>query len=88
MLASLSHGRHAHGQPDDGAAALVLTSNRPKAGSPGDRALRAVGPGAIFDVIELYDPAGLDRLASYATAVDPRPLPGFWTDEELAAGPP
>ena len=63
---------------------LVLTSNVPKAGSPGDRALRSVGPDVIFDVVELYDPAGAARLRSYAERTDPAPLPGFWTEAELA----
>lgn len=62
---------------------LVLTSNLPKPGSPGDRALRAVGPPLIFDVIELYDPAGLARLRQYAEDPDQLPLPGFWTEAEL-----
>jgi len=66
---------------------LVLTSNLPKPGSPGDRALRAVGPRVIFDVVELYDPAGLGRLRYYAEAQDPSPLPGFWTESELAGSP-
>jgi modification methylase len=71
---------------DDGV--LVLTSNLPKLGSPGDRALRPVGPRVIFDVIELYDPAGLDRLKHYAQSSDPTPLPGFWRESELAESPP
>lgn len=66
---------------------LVLTSNLPKPNSPGDRALRAVGPNVIFDAIELYDPAGLERLSRYAESSDPSPLPGFWTESELAESP-
>jgi DNA modification methylase len=66
---------------------LVLTSNLPKAGSPGDKALRAVGPGVIFDAIEVYDPAGLERLQRYATSAQPTPLPGFWTERELTQTP-
>ena len=62
---------------------LVLTSNLPKPGSPGDRALRAVSPTVIFDAVELYDPAGLERLRHYAEASEPRPLPGFWTQVEI-----
>ena len=62
---------------------LVLTSNLPRRGSPGDRALRKVGPNVIFDAIELYDPAGLERLRVYANQAKPRPEPGFWTSEEL-----
>lgn len=72
----------ADGQDRTDAHVLVLTSNLPKPGSPGDRALRAVGPGVIFDVIELYDPAGRVRLRSYAADPD-RQLPGFWTEGEL-----
>ncbi len=63
---------------------LVLTSNLPKAGSPGDRALRAVGPDVIFDAVELYDAAGLARLREYATSPTPTPSPGFWADHDLA----
>ena len=62
---------------------LVLTPSAPKRGSAGDRAIRAVGPRAIFDVIELYDPAGIERLRSYASSTSPSALPGFWTDAEL-----
>lgn len=62
---------------------LVLTSNLPKPGSPGDKALRAVGPGVIFDAIELYDAAGLARLREYARSSDRVPLRGFWSDRDL-----
>jgi hypothetical protein len=64
---------------------LIVTSNLPKRGSPADRALRAVGPGVIFDAIELYDPAGLVRLRQYAKSPATGPEPGFWTAEELAS---
>jgi site-specific DNA-methyltransferase (adenine-specific) len=82
VLKAMGDGQDRH---DD--AVLVLTSNLPKPGSPGDRALRAVGPGVIFDAIELYDPAGLDRLRHYAQSSDPSPLPGFWSPTELAEYP-
>ena len=75
------------GQDRRDESVLVLTSNLPKPGSPGDRALRAVGPGVIFDAIELYDPAGLDRLRQYAQTPDPSPLPGFWSQSELDQNP-
>jgi DNA modification methylase len=67
---------------------LVLTPSAPKRGSAGDRAIRAVGPRTIFDVIELYDPAGMERLRAYATGTSLSTLPGFWTEAELgkAAG--
>lgn len=63
---------------------LVLTSSLPKPGSPADRALRAAGPNTLFDVVEMYDPAGQARLHHYATEANPDPLPGFWTEDELA----
>ncbi len=66
-----------------GRAPLVITAALPGPGSPGDKALRAAGPGVVFDVIELYDPVGLERLRSYATDDDPRPLPGFWKPADL-----
>jgi DNA modification methylase len=62
---------------------LVLTSNRPRPGSPADKVLRSVGPGVLFDVIELYDPSSLDRLAAYADGSATEPLPGFWSEKEL-----
>ncbi len=34
---------------------LVLTSHLPRPGSEGDRAMRAVGPWALFDAIEIFD---------------------------------
>lgn len=64
---------------------LVLTPSIPKAGTPGDKALRAVGPGVIFDVVELYDPVGLERLRRYATDEDSVPLAGFWKPSELSS---
>lgn len=65
------------------AKVLVLTSNLPRRNSEGDKALRTVGPSAIFDAIELYDPAGLDRLSQYG-AGETAPQIGFWSVEELA----
>jgi DNA methylase len=56
---------------------LVLTSDLPKRRSELDLALRAAGPEAVFDVIDVFDPDALDRLAAYA-AGEQHPLPGFW----------
>ncbi|MEZ5376021.1 MAG: site-specific DNA-methyltransferase [Acidimicrobiales bacterium] len=64
--------------------AIVLTSSLPRVGSPAHKALRAVGPEVIFDLIEIYDPAGLERLRRYATDPDPVPLVGFWSEEDLS----
>lgn len=77
----------ADGRDERDGGVLVLTASLPRPGSPGDRALRAVGPDVIFDAIELYDPAGLERLRCYATTPDPSPLPGFWTEGDLAEHP-
>ena len=67
-------------QPD---RVLILTSSLPKPGSPGDKALRAVGHQVIFDAIEVYDPAGVGRLADYVETNNPQPEPGFWTKADL-----
>ncbi len=63
---------------------LVITPSLPKPGSPADKALRAAGPGLIFDVIEMFDPSGEERLAQYAASSTKIPAVGFWTDDDLA----
>lgn len=68
-------------EPD--ANLLILTSNLPHKNSPGDRALRSVGPWSVFDAIEMFDPVGLERLAEYAKGSDV--LPGFWSKTDLDA---
>jgi site-specific DNA-methyltransferase (adenine-specific) len=45
---------------------VLLTTDLPVPGSPGDRALRAVRSGALFDVVELGCSAGRERLRHYA----------------------
>lgn len=63
---------------------LLLTSHLPQPGSEGDKALHTAGKsGAFWDAIEMYDDAGRERLAAYATGAADRPLPGFWTNEEV-----
>lgn len=77
---------------------LVLTSHLPRKSSEGDRAMRAVGPWAIFDAIEIFDDpgdgldlgdtsgtaAGVHRLRSYAQQGASEPLPGYWTPQDIA----
>ena len=65
---------------------LLLTTALPKRGSDGDAALRAAGPGLVFDVIELGSPAAHQRLADAADrgAID-GPGSGFWSPTDLAA---
>ncbi len=76
---------------------LVLTSHLPRKNSEGDRAMRAVGPWALFDAIEIFDDpgdgldlgdtnaAGVARLRSYAQHGAAEPLPGYWTEADIAS---
>jgi site-specific DNA-methyltransferase (adenine-specific) len=64
---------------------VLLTSHLPKRPSEGDTALRAAGPAAFFDAIEMLSPDSLDRLARYAKGgCTDDPQPGFWTTQDLA----
>ena len=59
--------------------------------------MRAVGPWAIFDAIEIFDDpgdglfaeddvtdaAGVERLRRYARRGAAEPLPGFWTAKDI-----
>jgi site-specific DNA-methyltransferase (adenine-specific) len=63
---------------------VILTPDLPRPRSEGDTALRAAGPAAFFDAVELGSAAGEARLAAYATGGHDRALPGFWTPKELA----
>ena len=68
-----------------GTPLVLLTTHLPRRPSEGDTALRAAGPDAVFDVIELLSMDGLERLARYAKGeLTTRPEPGFWTAAELA----
>ncbi|MEL7158360.1 MAG: site-specific DNA-methyltransferase [Actinomycetota bacterium] len=63
---------------ETGIPLLVLTPALPKAKSPGDKALRAVGPSGVFDVIDMDDDQALDRLNGYSHHASDKPEPGFW----------
>lgn len=71
------------GQVDSGVRLLILTSNLPKTGSEGDKALRSVGWRSVFDAIEMFDPGGRGRLNHYATGSTDEPAVGFWTVDEI-----
>lgn len=64
---------------------VFLTSDLPKRGSEGDMALHAAGPRAFSDAIDMLAVADRARLAEYAAGgrAD-HPLPGFWTERDLA----
>ena len=65
---------------------VVLTTQLPRAGTEPDRALRASGPGTIFDAVDLLAPEAQRRLAAYAQGRQRAPLPGFWSTTDLAPG--
>lgn len=65
---------------------VILTTALPPHASAADKALRAAGPGIVFDVVELGEPAGAQRLAAYASGTVAGPAPGFWTGDIPFAG--
>ena len=65
---------------------VVLTTQLPRAGTEADRALRAPGPGGIFDVVDLFAAEGAARLVAYAKSRGGAPLPGFWVGAGPGAG--
>ena len=61
------------------------TSHLPRKPSEGDTALRAAGPHAFFDAIEMLSHDSLERLQRYAKGgFTDNPQPGFWTPHDLA----
>jgi site-specific DNA-methyltransferase (adenine-specific) len=65
---------------------VLLTTELPRRGSEGDRALRAAGRDVVFDVVDLRSGDGLERLRSYAAGgLTGEPRPGFWTNDRRAA---
>ncbi|MEE2646211.1 MAG: site-specific DNA-methyltransferase [Actinomycetota bacterium] len=70
--------------PSENPRLLILTSHLPRLGSEGDRALRAVGGSGFFDAIEMFDDEAVDRLTHYAKVAPDRPVPGFWTEQDIA----
>ncbi len=68
---------------------VLLTSHLPKRPSEGDTALRAAGPAAFFDAIEMLSHDSLERLERYAKGGNSdNPEPGFWTAQDLARSSP
>jgi DNA modification methylase len=62
---------------------VILTPQLPRAGSEGDRAVRAVGPGGLFDVVDLLSVEARHRLAEYCARSATYPAAGFWTAADL-----
>ena len=68
---------------------LFLTTDLPLAGSAGDRAMRSVEWTGFFDAMEMYSEDARGRLRAYASGGHhSRPLPGFWSPEEIDAAAP
>jgi site-specific DNA-methyltransferase (adenine-specific) len=64
---------------------VLLTTQLPKPRTQGDLALRATGPGLVFDAIEMLDGDQTARLERYAEGGHhDRPAPGFWAEVDLA----
>ena len=63
---------------------LLLTPHLPRPRSDGDRTLRTLGPGTVFDALELFDESTSARLARYAAGAE-TPMAGFWTESEIDA---
>ncbi len=78
----------AHALRGQGAARpplVVLTTDLPRRPSEGDTALRAAGPDAFFDAVDLLSADGRRRLGLYAGGGRTgRAEPGYWTTADLA----
>jgi DNA modification methylase len=62
---------------------VFLTTHVPRQPSEGDTALRAAGPDAFFDAVEMLSDDGRERLKRYAQGGHTGPLLGFWTRADL-----
>jgi len=63
---------------------VLLTTHLPKRRSEGDTALRAAGPNAFFDAVEMMSDEGRDRLRRYAEGgLGNNPQTGFWSEKDL-----
>jgi hypothetical protein len=65
---------------------VVLTTQLPRAGTEADRALRAPGPGGMFDAVDLLSAEARARLAAYATGRCGSPRAGFWSEADVGPG--
>ncbi len=65
---------------------VVLTPQLPRKGSEGDLALRAAGPAAFFDAVDLRHPEARARLGTYAAGGHHGAAAiGFWSAQDLGA---
>ncbi|HEX2062968.1 MAG TPA: site-specific DNA-methyltransferase [Acidimicrobiales bacterium] len=72
------------GRVGPGVPVVLLTTHLPRRPGEGDTALRAAGPEALFDAVDLLSAEARDRLALYAKGgCIGDPQPGFWTASDL-----
>jgi hypothetical protein len=72
------------GHLPDAPPLVLLTSHLPRRPGEGDTALRAAGPDAFFDAVDLLDDDSCERLAYYAKGgYRATPRVGFWTAADL-----
>jgi hypothetical protein len=65
---------------------VVLTTQLPRPGTESDRALRAPGPGGLFDTVDLLSADARKRLKAYAGGRCGAPRVGFWSAADVAPG--
>jgi hypothetical protein len=65
---------------------VVLTTQLPRSGTEVDRALRAPGPGGIFDVVDLLSSDAPARLKAYGRGRAVSPRVGFWSAADVTPG--
>jgi DNA modification methylase len=65
---------------------VVLTTQLPRSGTEADRALRAPGPGGMFDAVDLLSAEARKRLKAYAGGRCGAPRVGFWSAADVAPG--
>jgi hypothetical protein len=65
---------------------VVLTTQLPRPGTEADKALRAPGPGGMFDAVDLLSTEARARLAAYAGGRCGSPRAGFWSAADVAPG--
>ena len=63
---------------------VLMTTHLPRRSTESDTALRAAGPDAFFDAVEMLADDGRKRLEGYARdGASEGPKPGFWSRDDL-----
>ncbi len=81
---TLGRAHALRGRLGPGTPLVALSTALPRRPSEGDTALRAAGPAALFDIVDLGSAADRGRLARYAQGGHTgSAAPGFWTPGDL-----